>query len=375
VEYIGQWVSCKYCDRQFLAGEAAGPDDLETVRAERDHLRRLIASLRGVLEAAHGRHQAEADRVPASTGGVPSSGGNGFAGDAPLLIPGFEVLGTLSEGAMGRLYRARQSSLGRVVAVKVLDASLARSPEFRIRFRREARLSAELSHPNLITTIDAGEVDGQPYYVMEFVDGSTVEDVLARQPVFEEADAVRIALAVAEALQYLHDHGLLHRDIKPANVILTSAGGVKLADLGLAWSSGDDELAAAEEGKAIGTPEYISPEQVNGHVEPDIRSDLYSLGAMLYRMATGRLPFAGATAREVMRKHADRTTPLVPPQEVNPAISSGLNELVLKLLARDRDQRYRDPAELVAALQALRDANRDALPEPAPRFSTAPDEI
>jgi serine/threonine-protein kinase len=254
---------------------------------------------------------------------------------------------------MGQVYRALQTSLDRVVAVKVLDAALARSPEYRTRFAREARLSAQLAHPNVITTIDAGEVDGRPFYVMEYVDGTTVEDLLAKQPILEEVTALRIALGVAEALRYFHARGLLHRDIKPSNVILARESGLKLVDFGLARSTSDRELAAFEAGKAVGTPEYMSPEQVNGDVEPDIRSDLYSLGATLYRMVTGRVPHAGETSREVMRKHADRETPLVPPLELNAALSTGLNTLILKLLDRDRDQRYRDPAELIAPLRRL----------------------
>ena len=128
---------------------------------------------------------------------------------------------------------------------------------------------------------------------------------------------------------------------------------MKLVDLGLARATDDNELSAVEEGKAVGTPAYISPEQVRGHVEPDIRSDLYSLGVTLYQMVTGRVPFVGATSQEVMRKHADRETPLVPPVDIDPAISSGVNALILKMLDRDRDQRFRDPAELILALRGL----------------------
>jgi serine/threonine-protein kinase len=377
VEYIDQWVSCKYCDRSFLAGNQPAPEeDLQTIRAERDRLRRAIASLRGLLaEVDDGRlaHRmvAEPTGPPAATKAAEVARGNGFAesgaidtgeGSGRPSIPGYEILDTLQEGAMGHVYRARQTSLDRIVAVKVLNAALARSSEYRLRFLREARLSAQLSHPNMIATFDAGEVDGHPYFVMEYVQGMTVEDALARQQVFDEIMALRITLAVAEALKYFHAHGLLHRDIKPANVILTREGGVKLVDLGLARSTEDLELAAFEEGKAIGTPAYISPEQVSGHVEPDIRSDLYSLGATLYRMVTGQVPFVGETSREVMRKHADRETPLVPPVELDPGISDGVNALILRMLDRDRDQRFRDPAELIQGLRGLlTDASRSRL--------------
>ena len=372
VEYIGQWVCCKHCNRDFVAQtDTPLRDELATVCAERDRLRRLIGSLRSLLAEGNGEdempaHPAEAKAGHASAGSpaadlphvngliAPGPTDNGKGPEiGPLSISGYEILGTISEGAMGRVYRARQTSLDRIVAIKVLDSDLARNPEYRMRFGREARLSARLSHPNIITTIDAGEVDGHPYFVMEYVDGKTVEDALARQDVFDERMALRITLGVAEAVEYLHAHGLLHRDVKPSNVILAREGGVRLADFGLARSTADLELAAVEEGKAVGTPEYISPEQVNGDVEADIRSDIYSLGASLYRMVTGRVLHAGATSREVMRKHADRETPLIPPRQINPAISSGLNALILKMLARDRDQRYRDPAALILDLLGL----------------------
>jgi serine/threonine-protein kinase len=222
-----------------------------------------------------------------------------------------------------------------------------------MRFEREARLAARLSHPNVITAIDAGQADGHLYYVMEYVEGMTVEDALEQRQVFDERAALEITLDVAEALACFHAHGLLHRDIKPANVILCKGGGVKLADLGLARATNDLELDAVEEGKAIGTPEYISPEQVSGAFEPDIRSDIYSLGAMLYRMVTGRVPYTGETSREVMQKHADRATPLVLPVEINPEISSGTNELIVKMMAWDRLQRFRDPDEVVRAVLDL----------------------
>jgi serine/threonine-protein kinase len=281
-----------------------------------------------------------------------SEGGAGkFPGHFP--IPGYQILGTLSEGSMGRVYRARQTSLDRIVAIKVLDPLLAKDVEYHMRFVREAKLSSRLSHPNLIATIDAGEGDGHPYYVMEYIEGETIEDYLARHQVFDETTAIRVILCVAEAMEYIHARGLIHRDIKPANVILTREGGVKLADLGLARSTADAELVAAEVGWVIGTPEYISPEQIRGHVVADIRGDIYSLGATLYRMVTGRVPYGGATSPEVWRKHLDKDTSLVPPERINPALSRGTSALILRMLAREREERYRDPAELILGLRGL----------------------
>jgi serine/threonine-protein kinase len=373
VEYIGQWVCCKYCNREFrphrdevsppaaaLPSEAALRAELEATRAERDRLRRLFSGLRQLLAEADGSvepplpaEHAEADpHNGVAVPGVHGTTAGESQGRGAISIPGYEILGTLREGAMGRVFRARQMSLDRIVAIKVLDGALASKAEYLMRFEREARVCARLSHPTLITTIDAGTAEGHPYFVMEYVEGTSVEDELANRHVFDEASALRIALEAAEALEYLDTQGMLHRDVKPANLILNREGRVKLADFGLARTTGDAELAAVEEGKAVGTPEYISPEQVRGGVEPDIRSDLYSLGATLYRMVTGRVPYPGETSREVMRKHADRGIPLVPPLELNPALSEGTNALILKMLAWDRDQRHRDPGELIADLRA-----------------------
>jgi serine/threonine protein kinase len=365
LEYIGNWVVCKYCGRQFVAQtDTLLRDELAAVRAERDRLRRLIASLRTVLAEAETKEQAAGQGAGAAAN---VDGGNGFAErglleasavpaelrPSPPQIPGYVILGTLRDGAMGQVFRAQQTSLDRTVAVKVLDAAVARNTEYRMRFEREARLAARLSHPNVIAAIDAGEIDGRLYYVMEFVEGMTIEEALERQQVFDERTALEITLGVAQALDCFHAHGLLHRDVKPANVMLCKGGGVKLADLGLARSTIDLELDAFEQGKAVGTPEYMSPEQVSGEFEADIRSDIYSLGGTLYRMVTGRVPYSGETSREVMQKHADRAMPLVLPAELNSEISSGTDALIVKMLAWDRLERFRDPAELIRSVREL----------------------
>jgi serine/threonine-protein kinase len=401
--------------RTQLQRDAALRNELAVARAERDQLRALIASLRHLLaEADTNGKEARTHRVPddsepsiqngsqgssdppkpvpdrsdhlgeheglealphtgpafalqttpVSNDGVvpleveakvPSSSAEKEAGEGPGLfaIPGYQILGTLSEGAMGRVYQARQTSLDRIVAVKALDPTRAKTPEYRARFLREAKLASQLSHPNFIHTIDAGEVNGHPYYIMEYVEGETIEDRLARHRVFEETTAIRIILSVAEALKYIHERGLIHRDIKPANVILTREGGVKLADLGLARPTTDAAWAASEAGRAIGTPDYISPEQVRGQIDADIRADIYSLGATLYRMVTGRVPHGGATTAEVLHKHIDQETHLVPPEQINPAVSPGLSVVIQRMLARDREERYRHPDDLILDLRGL----------------------
>lgn len=270
-----------------------------------------------------------------------------------LEIPGYEIIEKLGKGSMGIVYKARQTSVDRIVAVKILLDALAQNKEFIKRFDREAKIAAKLSHNNIVNAIDAGEFNGYNFFVMEYVEGSTIKDALDRNEVYEEKTALRIVLAVAEALKHAHQRGLIHRDIKPENVILTKDGGVKLADLGLARLTADEKWAMSEAGMAIGTPYYISPEQVRGQVDVDIRADIYSLGATLYHMATGHVPYSGETPSEVMRKHVDKNVTLVPPDHLNTQLSSGLGMVVETMMAKNRENRYRNPDDLILDLKCL----------------------
>ncbi len=270
-----------------------------------------------------------------------------------LEIPGYQIIDRLGKGSMGVVYKAKQVSVDRIVAVKVLLDQLASNKEFIKRFDREAKIAAKLSHNNIVNAIDAGEVAGHYYFVMEYVEGDTIKDYLEKGRIFDEKTALKIVLAVAEAVQHAHQRGLIHRDIKPENVILTKDGGVKLADLGLARLTSDEKWAMAEAGMAIGTPYYISPEQVRGQVDVDIRSDIYSLGATLYHMVTGQVPYTGETPTEVMKKHVDKNAVLKPPDHIVTNLSSGLGEVVETMMAKNREERYRSPEDLILDLKAL----------------------
>ncbi|RUL85850.1 serine/threonine protein kinase [Tautonia sociabilis] len=278
-------------------------------------------------------------------------------------IPGYQILDRLGKGSMGIVYRARQTSVDRIVAVKVLLDVLAQNKEFVRRFQREATIAAKLNHPNIVNAIDAGEVNGLQYFVMEFVEGRTIKDELETGKIYDEPEALRIVLAVAEAMKHAHERGLIHRDIKPENIILTKEGNVKLADLGLARLTADEKQAVAEAGMAIGTPYYISPEQVRGATDVDIRSDIYSLGATFYHMVTGRPPFPGDDPTEVMKKHVDKSITLTPPDHLNTRLSSGLGEVVETMMARNRENRYRDPGDLIIDLKALIEGKRPVIAE------------
>ena len=268
-------------------------------------------------------------------------------------VPGYQILEKIGKGSMGVVFKARQESVDRIVAVKILLDALAQNKEFIKRFDREAKIAAKLSHNNIVNAIDAGDVDGHHFFVMEYVEGVTIKDELDKNKVFDEKIALKIVLAVAEALKHALSRGLIHRDVKPENVILTKDGNVKLADLGLARLTADEKWAMSEAGMAIGTPYYISPEQVRGQVDVDIRADIYSLGATLYHMVTGRVPYDGETPTDVMRKHVDKNVAFTPPDHINTALSSGLGMVVETMMAKNRENRYRGPDDLILDLKCL----------------------
>jgi serine/threonine-protein kinase len=266
-------------------------------------------------------------------------------------IPGYELMEKLGQGAMGTVYKARQTSMNRMVAVKLLSPRLAGNPEYLKRFTREAHLAAKLSHNNIVQAIDVGSAGGLHFFVMEHVAGTTIKDELETGKIYEEKEAVDIILQVAQAVQHAWRRGLIHRDIKPANIILTLDGIAKLSDLGVARETADAALARAEKGLTIGTPFYISPEQARGQEDIDVRADIYSLGATLYHMVTGQPPFPGPGVQEVLLAHLKEE--LTPPDHLNLKLSSGLGEVVEVMMAKDREQRYRNPDDLIIDLECL----------------------
>ncbi len=266
-------------------------------------------------------------------------------------LPGYQILAKLGAGAMATVFKARQVSLDRMVAIKVLPRQLSENPDYVARFYKEGKAAAKLNHPNIVQAIDVGEAGGYHYFVMEYVEGHTLWDELQNGKKFTEKKAVEVVLQVAQALHHAHGQGFIHRDIKPKNIMMTPAGAVKLADMGLARAVADVEAAQAEAGKAFGTPYYISPEQIRGELDIDFRADIYSLGATLYHMVTGQLPFDGPTPAAVMHKHLKE--PLVPPDHVNTALSTGIGEVVEVMMAKDRNQRYASTSNLLVDLEAI----------------------
>lgn len=272
--------------------------------------------------------------------------------DTAGQIPGYKILGKLGSGAMAVVYKAKQLSLDRTVAIKVLPKKFVQKPDYVERFYKEGRLAAKLNHNNIVQAIDVGEVGGLYYFVMEYVEGKTLYDDLSKGKIFDEAEAIDIVIQVAKALAHAHAQGLIHRDVKPKNIMINKDGVVKLADMGLARETSDIKAAKHEQGKAFGTPYYIAPEQVRGEVDIDGRADIYSLGATLYHMITGRVPFEGSTPSEVMRKHLKE--PLIPPDHINTALSTGISEVVEVMMAKDRNERYSSMEEVITDLEAVR---------------------
>lgn len=266
-------------------------------------------------------------------------------------IPGFQIMQKIGAGAMATVYKAKQLSLDRIVAIKVLPKRLSENPEFVERFYREGRAAAKLNHNNIVQAIDVGENGGYHYFVMEFVDGITVYDELVKSRVYEEKRALDVITQVGMALEHAHARGFIHRDVKPKNIMITKDGTAKLADMGLARAAGDEAAAAAEAGRAYGTPYYISPEQVRGQVNVDFRTDVYSLGATFYHMVTGKVPFDGPTPAAVMHKHLKE--PLIPPDHVNAKLSTGLAEIIERMMAKDRDRRYAGTTDVLMDLEKL----------------------
>jgi serine/threonine protein kinase len=264
----------------------------------------------------------------------------------PRRIASYTLLEPLGHGGMAVVYRARQESLDRTVAVKVLSENLAASTEFMERFRREARTAANLRHPNVITVHDFGQDErGVPYLVLEYIEGPTLADLMDAG--LDDSRIPDLLDQIAAGLDYAHARGVIHRDIKPGNVLTTEDGRVVLADFGLAWLLEGAHLTMT--GGVIGTPEYMSPEQAAG--EPiDHRSDVYALGVVLYEMLVGERPFIAETPIAVLLKHLQDPAPSV--LLARPDLPADVGEVLDKVLVKDPAKRYASAGELARAFRA-----------------------
>jgi serine/threonine-protein kinase len=273
-----------------------------------------------------------------------------------ILADRYRVDEVIGQGGMAQVHRGYDLTLGREVAIKILDPELARDTTFRTRFRMEAQAASRMSHPSIVRVFDAGDpgsasgarAGDEPYIVMELVHGTLLKDIIAKGPV-SVADAVRYADGILEALEYSHRAGVVHRDIKPGNVMITEAGTVKVMDFGIARAVSDSSSTVAETTQIIGTAAYFSPEQAKGE-SVDSRTDLYSTGVVLYEMLTGRQPFRGDSPVAVAYQHVSETP--VPPSEIDEHLPRALDAVVLRALAKDPYQRFPDAGAFRASLDA-----------------------
>ncbi|MCX6423491.1 MAG: Stk1 family PASTA domain-containing Ser/Thr kinase [Actinobacteria bacterium] len=275
-----------------------------------------------------------------------------------MLGDRYQIGEVIGRGGMAEVHEGRDLRLGRRVAVKILRPDLARDPSFQARFRREAQSAAALNHPNIVAVYDTGEDtlmgEGEtavivPYIVMEYVDGMTLRQLLASGRRLLPERALEISAGVLSALDYAHRHGIVHRDIKPANVMLTRTGDVKVMDFGIARAMNDTNTATMTAAQSVmGTAQYLSPEQARGEVV-DARSDLYSASVLLYELLTGKPPFTGDSPVSIAYQHVSEMP--TPPSQVDPGVTTEIDAVVLRALAKSPDDRYQTAAEFRADVE------------------------
>jgi len=260
----------------------------------------------------------------------------------------YRIVEQLGQGGMATVFKAYHASLDRYVAIKALHPAFNQEPNFEARFQREARVVAKLEHPNIVPVYDYAEHEKRPYLIMKFVEGETLKARMEKGPL--KADEIsKIVDAVGSALSYAHKQGVLHRDIKPSNVLLANDGQIYLADFGLARMAQAGESTLSSD-MMLGTPQYISPEQAMGMADLDARTDLYSFGVMLYEMVVGKVPFSADTPFSIIHDHIYSPLPL--PRKVNPNVPEPVERVLLKALAKERDDRFEDALHLVDAFKA-----------------------
>ncbi|MBM4042962.1 MAG: FHA domain-containing protein [Planctomycetes bacterium] len=264
-------------------------------------------------------------------------------------IAGYQILERVGRGGMGTVYRARQVSLDRIVAFKVLSPNLAGDQEFIQRFTDEVRAAASLAHPNIARALDVGQDDATHYFVMEFMAGGSFDDRIEKEGRIAPDRAVPMLLDIARGLAYAEERGIVHRDIKPENLMVDEQGVGKIVDLGIACERKGKSRADQSEG-VFGSAHYIAPEQASGE-KIDSRADIYGLGATAYHMLTGRTMFTGESQEEIMAKHVDEAPE--PIEKVAPWVPRSLCAVVTRMVAKDPDERYGSARELIEALESL----------------------
>ncbi|MEO8195075.1 MAG: serine/threonine-protein kinase, partial [Gemmatimonadales bacterium] len=349
---LGRWQQIKSI--VTLASSLPGAerkDMLHSVCGDDTELRLEVDSLLAAADAADSLPEVRAAIASATGAMVAEQDAELRTLLASVLSHQYEIIRPIGRGGMGCVYLARERTLERFVAIKVLRPDLAGAEGHRERFRREARIAARLSHPGLLGLHSFGEIDNLWYFVMTYVRGETLAERIRREGFLPWGDAHRILTEMADALECAHRHGVTHRDIKPANILLDSESGhAILADFGISKMPGAAEGLTAT-GAILGTPDYMSPEQVTGASDIDERSDIYSLGAVAYVMLTGREPFRGETAAAtIYRRLVEDATPV---DALVSSIPADLSAIVRKCMERERENRWTDARSLKEALNGI----------------------
>lgn len=279
-----------------------------------------------------------------------------------MTMAGFVLEQKLGSGGMGEVWLANQTAMDRKVALKILSPGLTNDKEFVDRFMQEVKMSGKMEHPNIVTAFDAGMDKGVYYLATSYIDGVELGDKLKIEKIIPEKEALKITLEIAEALRYAwEDFKILHRDIKPANIMLDKKGSAKLMDMGISKSISEDHNLTMT-GMIVGTPYYMSPEQALSKPNLDFRADLYSLGATLYHMVTGEVPYDAETAVAILTKHI--TDPLPPPRETNPKLSEQCADLLEIMLAKNKNDRQKSWEDAIQDIKNVIDGKSPATPTP-----------
>jgi serine/threonine protein kinase len=275
-------------------------------------------------------------------------------------IGNYQIVSEIGRGGMAIVYKAFQTSLNRYVAIKVLPPYFQHTAEFLDRFKREALAAAQMQHPNIVQIYETGEWNGYHYIVMEYVDGESLHTLMQKRGALDLTTTFNLIAQIGSALDYAHAQGIVHRDVKPSNILVDQRGRALLTDFGIAKAVESTRLTHT--GTSLGTPEYMAPEQAEG--EPvDARTDLYSLGVILYQMLTGRIPFGGPTPSAIMYGHVHKPPPA--PHTLNAAVPPAVESVLLKALAKRREDRFQSASEMVAALRNAM-AGKPVTPPPIP---------
>lgn len=309
----------------------------------------IAAELRELWAVAQVAELARPQPLPSTVAHPQLPRLNEAASPPPREFGDFEILGELGRGGMGVVYKARQKSLNRVVALKMVREAHLASDGDRARFRGEAEAAARLQHPNIVTVFEVGSHDGQAYFCMEYVEGETLAHRVSETGPLPPKEAARLVAVIARAVQHAHDHRILHRDLKPSNVLL-SAEVPKIADFGLAKQTGRAE-SLTRTGAIVGTPSYMAPEQATGRKDLTPAADVYSLGAILYELLTGRPPFRASNPVDTLLMVLEQEP--VPPRDLNPVVPRDLELVCLKCLQKPAELRYSSASALAADLDSF----------------------